>query len=55
VYETGEWPKNFIEIKMTALKKEPNATKFSDHRTYSKQSSQDTLKKEEKVGGGGKR
>jgi len=35
IYETGEWPKNFTEITMIALKKKPQATKGSDHRTIS--------------------
>jgi len=32
-YETGEWPKNFTEFKMIALKYKPQATKCNDHRT----------------------
>jgi len=32
-YETGEWPKDFTEVTMIALKKKPQATKCSDHRT----------------------
>jgi len=44
---TGEWPKDFTEITMIALKKKPQATKCSDHRTvsliaHSKDSSKDT-------------
>jgi len=35
IYETGEWPKGFTEVTMIALKKKPQATKFSDHRTIS--------------------
>jgi hypothetical protein len=35
IYETGEWPKNFTEDSMIALKKKPQATKCSDHRTIS--------------------
>ena len=34
-YETGEWPKDFTEVTMIALKKKPQATKCSDHRTIS--------------------
>jgi hypothetical protein len=34
-YVTGEWPTDFIEVTMIALKKKPKATKFSDHRTIS--------------------
>ena len=34
-YENGEWPKDFTKFTMTALKKEPQATKCSDHRTIS--------------------
>jgi hypothetical protein len=33
IYETGEWPKDFVEVTMIALKKKPQATKCSDHRT----------------------
>jgi hypothetical protein len=33
IYETGEWPKDFMEIVMIALKKKPKATKCSDHHT----------------------
>jgi len=33
IYETGEWPKDFREVTMIALKKKPQATKCSDHRT----------------------
>jgi hypothetical protein len=33
IYETGEWPKDFTEATMIALKKKPQATKCSDHRT----------------------
>lgn len=35
IYETGEWPMDFTEIKMTALNKKPKATKCSHHRTIS--------------------
>ena len=35
IYETGEWPKDFTEVTMIALKKKPQATKCSDHRTTS--------------------
>jgi len=35
IYETGEWSKNFTEVTMIALKKKPQATKCSDHRTIS--------------------
>jgi hypothetical protein len=35
IYETGGWPKDFTEVTMIALKKEPKATKCSDHRTFS--------------------
>jgi len=34
-YETGEWHKDFMEVTMIALKKKPQATKCSDHRTIS--------------------
>ena len=35
IYETGQWPKDFTEVAMIALKKKPQATKCSDHRTIS--------------------
>jgi len=35
IYETGEWPKDFTEVTMIDLKKKPQATKCSDHRTIS--------------------
>jgi hypothetical protein len=35
IYETGEWPKDFTEVTMIAVKKKPQATKCSDHRTIS--------------------
>ena len=34
-YETGEWPKDLTEVTMITLKKKPQATKCSDHRTIS--------------------
>ena len=33
--ETREWPKDFTEVTMIALKKKPQATKCSDHCTIS--------------------
>lgn len=42
-YETGEWYKDFNDIKMTALKKKKKAIKCGDQCTYSKgSSSEDT-------------
>ena len=35
IYETGQWPKDFMEVTMIALKKKPQAAKRSDHRTIS--------------------
>jgi len=35
LYETGEWPKDFTEVTMIALKKKTQATKCSYHRTIS--------------------
>jgi hypothetical protein len=35
IYVTGEWPRDLIEVTMTALKKKPKATKCSNHRTIS--------------------
>ena len=34
-HENGEWPKDFTEVTMIALKKKTQATKCSDHRTIS--------------------
>jgi len=42
IYETGEWPQDFAEVTMIALKKKPHATKCSDHRIWSKDGSKDT-------------
>jgi len=33
IYETGEWPKDFTEVAIIALKKKPQATERSEHRT----------------------
>ena len=35
MYETGEWPKDFTEVTMIALKKKTQATKCSNHCTIS--------------------
>jgi hypothetical protein len=35
IYVTGEWPRDFTDVTMIALKKKPKATKCSDHRTIS--------------------
>jgi hypothetical protein len=35
IFETGVWSKDFIKVTMTALKKQPEFTKCSDHRTIS--------------------
>jgi len=35
IYGTREWPKDFTEVTMMALRKKPQATKCSDHRTSS--------------------
>jgi hypothetical protein len=35
MYGSGEWPKNFNEVTMNALKKKPNATKCTNHHTVS--------------------
>jgi hypothetical protein len=35
IHEPGEWPKDFTEGTMIALKKKPQATKCSDHCTIS--------------------
>jgi hypothetical protein len=33
MHVTGEWPRDFIEVTMIALKKKPKATKCSNHHT----------------------
>ena len=33
VHENGEWSKDFTELTMIALKRKPQTTKCSDHRT----------------------
>ena len=35
IYENGQWPKDFTEVTMIALKKRPQAKKCSDHCTIS--------------------
>ena len=35
IYNNGEWPQDFTEVTMIALKKKTEATKFSDYRTIS--------------------
>ena len=35
IYNTGEWPQDFTEVTMIALKKKTKATKCSDYRTIS--------------------
>jgi len=35
IYETGEWPKDFMEVTLIALKKKPQVTKCNDDRTIS--------------------
>jgi hypothetical protein len=35
IYESGEWPKDFTEVTMVALKKKPKARKCTDHHTVS--------------------
>jgi len=35
IYNAGEWPQDFIEVTMIALKKKTKATKCSDSRTIS--------------------
>jgi hypothetical protein len=31
IYETGEWPTDFIEVTVIALQKKPKAVKWSNH------------------------
>jgi hypothetical protein len=31
MYKSGEWPKEFTEVTMIALKRKPEATEYSDH------------------------
>ena len=35
IHNTAEWPQDFTEVTMTALKKKTKATKCSDYRTIS--------------------
>ena len=35
IYETGEWPKDFLDVTMVALQKKKQAKKCSDYRTIS--------------------
>jgi hypothetical protein len=35
-YEIGEWPKDFTEVTVIALKKKPETTKCSNHCTVSR-------------------
>jgi hypothetical protein len=35
IYESGEWPKDFTEVTMVALKKKPADKMCTDHRTIS--------------------
>jgi hypothetical protein len=35
IYESGEWPKDFTEVTMVALKKKPKAIKCTDRRAIS--------------------
>ena len=35
ICDTGEWPKDFMEVTVTALKKKPEAAKCSHHHTIS--------------------
>jgi hypothetical protein len=35
MYETGEWPKDLMEVTMIALKKKPETTKHSNCHTMS--------------------
>ena len=35
IYETGQWPQDFIKVTITALKKKQKATKSTDNRTIS--------------------
>ena len=35
MYKSGEWPQDFTEVTMIALKKKIKATKCSDYRTIS--------------------
>jgi hypothetical protein len=35
IYESGEWPKDFTEVRMVALNKKPKTRKCTDHRKIS--------------------
>jgi hypothetical protein len=42
IHETGEWPKDLIEVTVISLKKKPRATKCNSHCTHSKNNSEGT-------------
>jgi len=42
VHYTGDWPRDVTELSMTVLQKKPTTTKYSDHPTISRDSSEDT-------------
>ena len=44
IYETGEWPKDFIEVATSYKMQRPSQNQ--PYRTYSKDSSKDTLRKD---------
>jgi len=44
IYETGEWPKDFIEVATSYKMQRP--LQNQPYRTYSKDSSKDTLRKD---------
>jgi len=39
---TGEWPRDVTELSMIVLQKKQTTTKYSDHPTISRDSSEDT-------------
>jgi len=42
IHESGDWPKDFTEVTLIALKKKPSTTKCSNYGMYSKDSTKDT-------------
>jgi len=48
LYETGECPKDVTEVIMIVFKKQQKTTKCNEHHTQSKDSSEDTQKKDGK-------
>ena len=42
IHESGDWPKDCMEVSVSTLKKKPSITKYSNYGTYSKNISEDS-------------